>query len=56
VAENRNLTGDKVREIAKAESGRAFKPNKSGLVDEIGGLSKALEIAKELAGIPGMKA
>ena len=52
VAENRNMTGEKVRQLAKGRIWTGLQAQKIGLVDEIGGLSKALEIAKELADIP----
>ncbi len=52
VAEGRNMTKEEVDEIGK---GRVWTGNQAlnlGLVDELGGLSRAIELAKELAGIP----
>jgi len=51
VAAGRNMTVERVKEIAEGRiySGTAGK--KINLVDEIGGLMKALEIAKEEAGL-----
>ena len=51
VAQGRKMTPEKVKEIAQGRirSGNAGKAN--GLVDEIGGLDKAIEIAKQKAGI-----
>lgn len=51
VAEGRNMTKEEVDNIGK---GRVWTGNQAkalGLVDELGGLSKALELAKKLAGI-----
>ncbi|MCH8029454.1 MAG: signal peptide peptidase SppA [Candidatus Dadabacteria bacterium] len=52
VAEGRGLSKEKVLEIAKGRiwSGEDAKLN--GLVDELGGLSKAIELAKRSSGIP----
>jgi protease-4 len=51
VANGRKMTPEKVKEIAQGRiwSGNAGKAN--GLVDEIGGLDRAIEIAKQKAGI-----
>jgi len=52
VAEGRNMTKEEVDGIGK---GRVWTGNQAvnlGLVDELGGLSRAIELAKELAGIP----
>jgi protease-4 len=52
VADGRDMTKDEVDKIGK---GRVWTGNQAkdlGLVDEIGGLSKAIDLAKELAGIP----
>lgn len=51
-AEGRDMTREEVHRIGK---GRVWTGNKAkdlGLVDEIGGLSRAIELAKERAGIP----
>ena len=52
VAERRKMTYEKVSQLAMGRvwTGRQAKAN--GLIDEIGGLDKALEVAKELAKIP----
>ena len=45
----------KKEEVDKIGKGRVWtgsQAKEQGLVDEIGGLSKAIELAKELAGIP----
>lgn len=52
VSEGRNLTRERVNEIGQ---GRVWTGNQArgiGLVDELGGLSAAIEEAKRLAGIP----
>lgn len=52
VAKGRNMTKEEVNKIGK---GRVWTGNQAvnrGLVDELGGLSKAIDLAKELAGIP----
>ena len=52
VADGRDMTKEQVDKIGK---GRVWTGNQAkdlGLVDEIGGLSKAIDLAKELAGIP----
>ncbi len=51
-SEGRNLTKDKVNDIGQ---GRVWTGNQAraiGLVDELGGLTAAIEEAKRLAGIP----
>jgi len=52
VAENRNMTKERVHAIAKGRVWTGNQAKEIGLVDEIGGLSRAIEIAKKLAGIP----
>jgi len=52
VAENRNMTKEQVHAIAKGRVWTGNQAKEIGLVDEIGGLSRAMEIAKTLAGIP----
>jgi len=52
VADGRNMTKEEVHKIGK---GRVWTGNQAkgiGLADEIGGLSKAIELAKEKADIP----
>jgi len=52
VAARRKMTYEKVSQLAMGRvwTGRQAKAN--GLIDEVGGLDKALEVAKELAKIP----
>lgn len=52
VAEGRNLSKEEVDKIGKGRVWTGSQAKERGLVDEIGGLSRALELAKELAGIP----
>ena len=52
VAEGRNMSKAEVDEIGKGRVWTGNQAKKLGLVDEIGGLSRAIELAKELAGIP----
>jgi protease-4 len=51
-AEGRNLSKEEVDKIGKGRVWTGIQAKERGLVDEIGGLSRALELAKELAGIP----
>jgi len=55
VAEGRNMTKEDVDKIGKGRVWTGTQAKEQGLVDEIGGLSHALELAKELAGIPSEK-
>lgn len=52
VAKGRNMTPEQVEAVAEGRvfSGRQAKEN--GLVDELGGLDLAVQIARDLAGIP----
>ena len=52
VAEGRNMNKEDVDKIAKGRVWTGSQAKELGLVDEIGGLSKAIELAKKLAGIP----
>lgn len=52
VANNRGMTKQEVDKIGKGRVWTGSQAKKIGLVDEIGGLSKAVDIAKEMAGIP----
>jgi len=52
VAEGRNLSKEEVDRIGKGRVWTGSQAKERGLVDEIGGLSRAIELAKELAGIP----
>lgn len=51
-AEGRNLSKEEVDKIGKGRVWTGSQAKELGLVDEIGGLSRAIELAKELAGIP----
>jgi len=48
VAEGRNLPVDKVRAVAEGRIWSGTQGKERGLVDELGGLSRALEVAREL--------
>jgi protease-4 len=52
VAEHRKMTHEQITKLAlgRVWTGRQAKAN--GLIDEVGGLDKAIEIAKDLAKIP----
>jgi protease-4 len=52
VAEGRNMTKEEVDKIGKGRVWTGNQAVKLGLVDELGGLTKAIDLAKELAGIP----
>lgn len=52
VAEGRGLPKDEVEGLGKGRVWTGRQASESGLVDEVGGLSRAVEAAKELAGIP----
>jgi len=52
VAEGRNMNKDDVDKIGKGRVWTGSRAKELGLVDEIGGLSRAIELAKELADIP----
>lgn len=52
VADGRNMKKEEVDKIGKGRVWTGSQAKEQGLVDEIGGLSKAIELAKELAGIP----
>ncbi|MBN2534588.1 MAG: signal peptide peptidase SppA [Spirochaetales bacterium] len=53
VAEEREMSKEKIEEIAQGRIWSGIKAKELGLVDEIGGLARAITIAKEKAGIPG---
>lgn len=55
VAKGRNLTDEAVNSIGQGHVWTGTQAKANGLVDEIGGLEKAISIAKELAGIPAEK-
>jgi protease-4 len=52
VAEGRNMAKEEVDKIGRGRVWTGSQAEELGLVDEIGGLSKALELAKNQAGIP----
>lgn len=52
VAEGRGLTVDEVDVVARGRVWSGQDALDHGLVDEIGGIGRAVEVAKELAGIP----
>lgn len=51
VAEGRGMTRDQVNEIAQGRVWTGTKGKEIGLVDEVGDMDRALEIAAELAGL-----
>ncbi len=53
VAESRGMTVDEVREIADGRILTGSQALKAGLVDEMGGLDDAIDLAASLAGIEG---
>ena len=52
VAKGRGKTVEQIHEIAQGRVWTAAQAKERGLVDEIGGLNKAVEIAKQLANLP----
>jgi protease IV len=52
VAKARGLADDRVRELATGEVWLGEQARELGLVDEIGDLERAIEIAAEMAGVP----
>jgi len=52
VSEGRNMTKEKVNEVGRGRVWTGDQAKSIGLVDELGGLSEAIEEAKKLAGIP----
>jgi protease-4 len=52
VAQGRHLTKEEVNEIGRGRVWTGQQAKEIGLIDELGGLSTALKIAKEKAGIP----
>jgi protease-4 len=51
-AEGRNLSREEIDNVGRGRVWTGRKAKEIGLVDELGGLSRALELAKQLAGIP----
>jgi protease-4 len=56
VAKGRGMTGERVRELATGEVWLGEKAVELGLVDEIGDLERAIEVAADLAGVPAKAA
>jgi protease-4 len=52
VSEGRNITKEKVNEVGRGRVWTGDQARAIGLVDELGGLTEAIEEAKKLAGIP----
>jgi protease-4 len=52
VAESRNTTPERIDQVARGRVWTGLQAKDRGLVDELGGLDRAIEIAKERAGIP----
>ena len=52
VAQGRHMSVEAVDKVGRAACGRVRRQKISGLVDELGGLDRAIEVAKDLAHIP----
>ena len=52
VAEGRKLSADRVNEIGRGRVWTGEQAKKNGLVDELGGFTRAIDVAKEAVGIP----
>ncbi|MBA2379948.1 MAG: signal peptide peptidase SppA [Blastocatellia bacterium] len=55
VAKGRNMTDEQVNTLGQGRVWTGTQAKANGLVDEIGGLERAIEIAKELANLPADK-
>jgi protease-4 len=55
VAEGRHRTVEQVREVAEGRVWTGSQALANGLVDEIGGVRKAIELARQEAGLAGQK-
>ena len=55
VAKGRNLSPDTVNSIGQGRVWTGTQGKANGLVDDFGGLEKAISVAKELAGLPADK-
>jgi len=53
VAQGRKMTREEVNEVGKGRVWTGRQAKEIGLVDELGGLTEAIELAKKEAGIPG---
>ncbi|MDH7511951.1 MAG: signal peptide peptidase SppA [Clostridiales bacterium] len=51
-AEGRNLSKEDVDKVSRGRVWTGSQAKEIGLVDEVGGITKAIELAKKLAGIP----
>lgn len=52
IAEHRGMTFEEAEKLAHGRVWTGRQARANGLIDEVGGLDRALEVAKELAGIP----
>jgi protease IV len=52
VADGRGLSGDRVHEIARGRVWTGADAKERGLIDDLGGLRAALDVARERAGLP----
>eukprot|EP01133_Synstelium_polycarpum_P013439 gene13439-15838_t len=52
VAKGRNLTRDQVEEVAKGRVWTGRQALENGLVDKLGGIREAIELAKDLCAVP----
>nr|MBA2735721.1 S49 family peptidase [Pyrinomonadaceae bacterium] len=55
VAQGRGRTVEQIHEVAQGRVWTGAQAKEKGLVDEFGGLNRAIEIAKELANLPADK-
>lgn len=55
VAQGRGRTVEQIHEVAQGRVWTGFQAKEKGLIDEFGGLNRAVEIAKELAQLPADK-
>lgn len=55
VAQGRGRTVEEINEVAQGRVWTGAQAKEKGLVDEFGGLNKAVEVAKQLAGLPADK-
>lgn len=55
VAAGRNKTNEEVNTLAQGRVWTGTQAKANGLIDEFGGLEKAIDVAKELAGLPADK-